>query len=175
MGPVTKKELCLNHTLNCAQERFRPLARGETHVSGADRKKKKKSQARGFFCLCKCMHCRRAQHFSPQELLVFSVVKTGCKCWHNSLYFFSSFHHHICLLLPSHLLSHLQMKKSSEKKNPEKQKPQPNISAEVFQCLSCHELWLIVKISLPSPYGKWNSENGSLTTNETLCCESCWN
>lgn len=44
MGPVTKKELCLNHTLKCAQEQFRPLARGKTHVSGADRKNKAKTK-----------------------------------------------------------------------------------------------------------------------------------
>lgn len=51
MGPVAKKELFLNHTLKCAQEQLRPLARGKTYVSGADKKKRKKNQARGFFCL----------------------------------------------------------------------------------------------------------------------------
>lgn len=78
MGPVTKKELCLNHTLKCAQEQFRPLARGKTHVSGADRKNKAKTK-QGFLLLLQ-VHCTHLQHFSPQELMIFSVVQIGSKC-----------------------------------------------------------------------------------------------
>lgn len=149
MGPVTKKELCLNHTLKCTQEQFRPLARGKTHVSD---RKKKKNKAKGFFCLCKCIHCTHPQHFSPQELMIFSVVETGCKCWHNPLYF-SSFHHRICLLLLLTFFLTYRWKNNLRKKQKNK-KTQPNTSEEVFQYLFCPEQWLIVKISLlPLPMG----------------------